>query len=323
MVDIVSMIRKHLLLVILLVGFGVAPAALGFNNYYVYLAANVALVAVMVSAWNIIGGLAGQLDLAASAYLAIGGAISGLLLSFYNITPWIGMPLGALAAAGVAAVVGYPTFRMGVREVWYALLTASLVLIMQRIYWLIYGTTEVYVPPHPASWYHLRFYRYEPLYYIIVAVLLVTVWVNLKIRNSKLGYYLLAIKEDELAAEALGIDVRKYKLMALIIYASILGFIGGLYVNLTSIVSYRLFDPNLSISVAVMGIIGGLGHVEGALTSAIILRTVEEYLRGALGAVIPGLHLLIYGVLLIVVGTTKPEGLISLINYLKKVMRTR
>ena len=131
-------------LVVVAIIFSLVPIALGFNAYYVYLAAQIVLMAIMVLAWNIIGGYAGQLDLAATAYLGMGGAVAGLLLTFYGITPWVGVPLGALAAIGLAVLVGYPTFRFGIKEVWYALLTASLVVIVQRVFWLIYGSTEIY-----------------------------------------------------------------------------------------------------------------------------------------------------------------------------------
>ena len=305
-------------LLIIAIILSIVPAALGFNSYYEYLAAMVVLTAIMVLAWNIIGGYAGQLDLAASAYLGTGAAVSGLLMVFKNITPWVGMPLGALAAVGLAVLIGYPTFRFGIREVWYALLTASLVIILQRIFWLIYGSTEIYLPSYKWSWYYLRFYRYEPLYYLLVGILIIVFLINIKIKESKLGYYLAAIREDELAAEALGIDVRKYKLYALMIYAAILGFVGGIYVNLTSIITYRMFDLGASISIAVMGIVGGLGSIEGALVAAVLLRTVEEYLRSTLGAVIPGLYLLVYGLLIIVVGILKPEGLGGVIERMRR-----
>ena len=311
--------RKTILwLIVVALIFSSMPAALGFNMYYVYLAAQIVLMAIMVLAWNIIGGYAGQLDLAATAYLGTGGAVTGLLLTFYGITPWIGMPLGALAAIGLAILVGYPTFRFGIKEVWYALLTASLVVIVQRVFWLIYGSTEIYLPYYEWSWYYLRFGRYEPLYYILVIILLFVLWVNIAIKRSRLGYYLAAIREDELAAEALGIDVRKYKLYALMIYAAILGFVGGIQVSLTSIVTYRMFDPWLAIVVAVVGLIGGLGSIPGVLVAAVVLRTIEEYLRSTLGAVIPGLYLLIYGLLIVIVGVLKPEGIGGFIESLKR-----
>lgn len=305
-------------IIVFAIMLSLVPLILRFNTYYVYLAADVVLIAALVASWNIIGGYAGQLDLAASAYMAIGAVVTGNLLAFYGVSPWVGIPLGVLLALCVAIAIGYPTFRFGVKEVWYALLTASLVVILSRIYWLIYGSTETYLPTYQWSWYYLRFSRYEPYYYMLVIMLAVVLWVNYKIKNSKLGYYLAAIREDELAAEALGIDIRKYKLYALMIYATLASIIGGIYVCLTGVVGYRTFDPWLGIVVAVMGIVGGLGSVEGAIMAAIILRALEDYLRGTIGAQYPGSHLLVYGVLLIIVGILKPEGLASVIEYFKK-----
>ncbi len=294
------------------------PALLRFNTYYVYLATDIILIASLVASWNIIGGYAGQLDLAASAYMALGAVVTGNLLAFYGLTPWLGIPIGVLIALGVAVAVGYPTFRFGIKEVWYALLTAALVVILSRIYWLIYGSTETYLPTYEWSWFYLRFNRYEPFYYMLVVMLAIVLWINYRIRYSKLGYYLNAIREDELAAEALGIDVRRYKLYALMIYATLASIIGGIYVCITGVVGYRNFDPWLGITTAVMGIVGGLGSVEGAVMSGMILRTLEDYLRGTIGSQYPGSHLLVYGIILIVVGVLKPEGLASLIEYVKK-----
>jgi len=319
--SIIKALSTRNLIIIITVAFGILPVLLGFNRYYVYLATQVVIFTSMVLAWNIIGGYAGQLDLAAAAYMGLGGAITGLLLCYYHLTPWIGMIVGALAAVGLAVAIGYPTFRYGLREVWYALSTISLVLILQRIYWLIYGTTEEYISEYiPYRWsvLYLRFDRYEPYYYLGVAILLVTLWVNITIRRSKLGYYLRAISEDEDAAEALGIDVRRYKLYALMIYAAIVGLVGGLYITTTGIITYRLFDPDYSLSVAVAGIIGGLGSIPGALIAGVILKTVEEYLRATFGAVILGLHLMIYGILLVAVSVSKPEGLAAIFTYIEK-----
>ena len=318
-------------LALLAIVLALIPPALGFDIYYVLLAAIALSVTIMVAAWNIIGGYAGQLDLAAPVYFVIGSFVTTHLLVFYHVIPWVGIVLGALAAVAIAIVLGYPTFRFGVKEVWYALLTAALVVIMQRIAWFIMtsyyfpvlGSNEVYIsqyiPKGANPWLYLYFpMNYTVYYYIFLVLLVVTVWVNLKVKRSKLGYYLAAIREDELAAEALGIDVRRYKLYALMIYAAILGVAGGFHVMMIGILAYKNFDPWLGIVVAVMGIVGGLGSVEGAVISGLTLRTIEEWLRSSFGAVIPGIHYLIYGIIIIIVAVVKPEGLAALINYIKR-----
>ncbi len=318
-------------LALLAIILGLVPPALGFNIYYVLLATIALSVTIMVAAWNIIGGYAGQLDLAAPVYFVIGSFVTTHLLVFYHVIPWIGILVGALAAVALAMVLGYPTFRFGVKEVWYALLTAALVVIMQRIAWFIMtsyyfpilGSNEVYIsqyiPEDANPWLYLYFpMNYTIYYYIFLALLVFTVWINLKIKRSKLGYYLAAIREDELAAEALGIDVRRYKLYALMIYAAILGVAGGFHIMMIGILAYKNFDPWLGIVIAVMGIVGGLGSIEGAVMSGLILRTIEEWLRSSFGAVIPGIHYLIYGIIIIIVAILKPEGLAAIINYVKK-----
>jgi len=313
-------VKKYLIVIAALaVALAVIPFALGFNQYYILLAATSLIFAVFVVAWNIIGGYAGQLDLAPIAYVGIGGIVAAQLLKYYGITPWVGMFVGAGASMLLAIAIGYPTFRFGIKEVWYALLTASLVVILNNITHLpqFLGSLDHYLPAK-TGWYYLIFVDYQNLYYVIAALLIATILINLKISNSKTGYYLRAIREDELAAEALGIDVRKYKLKALMTYAGIMGFSGYLYIVLQGTYSYHTFDSPTSLTIAIMGIIGGLGSVAGAFTSAVFLKTIEEYLRSTIGATIPGLYLLIYGVLLIVVGIFKPEGIAALFNWIKK-----
>ena len=298
------------------------PFLIGFNQYYILIMARALIFAVFVVAWNIIGGYAGQLDLAAFAYIGLGGIVAAQLLTFFGLTPWVGMFVGAVVAIVLAVVIGYPTFRFGIKEVWYALLTSSLVVILNNIFHLdqLLGSLDHYLPtPSPGQeWLYIKFPVYEYIYWVIVAALAVTMFINIKISNSKTGYYLRAIREDELAAEALGIDVRKYKLKALISYAGILGFMGYLFIVIEGTYSYHTFNSPQSIMVAIMGIIGGLGSIGGAFTSALLLKVVEEYLRGTFGSTIPGLHLLLYGVLLILVGIFKPDGLAGIYEWFKK-----
>ena len=175
------------------------------------LATTVLLYGVLATAWNIIGGMAGQLDLAAFAYLGLGAFTSGTLLLRWNITPWLGMIARGTVAAGFAALVGYPLFRFGIKEVWYALSSSALVEVL-RVAFLMWddvgGPVERYLPFYQSSLYHMRFASYVPYYYIILGILLITLGVNWRLSRSKLGYYLVALGENEDAAEAIGVDAR-------------------------------------------------------------------------------------------------------------------
>lgn len=304
-------------IVAMVVALAAVPIALRQNAYYQLLAATVVLFSSMVAIWNVIGGFAGQLDLGAYAYMGIGGIITAELWMKAGIPPILGIFAGGASSALIATIIGIPTFRFGIKEVWYALLTAALVVIFGNISRLIMGPFDYYLPAKTGLLY-LKFTSYTSMYVVVAAFLVLTTIINFAVERSKMGYYLKAIREDELAAEMIGIDTRRYKLYALLIYSFLLGMMGYVYIVLAASFSYRIFDSSASLSIAIMGIIGGLGSVEGGIISAVILRSLGEYFRSSFGAVLPGLDLLLYGTILIVVGIFQPEGLISIINRIAK-----
>ena len=112
----------------------VIPLAFGTNQYAMVLVTTVLLYAILASAWNIIGGMAGQLDLAAAAYLGLGAFTTGTLLIRWNITPWMGMIVGGLVATGLAMLIGFPLFGFKIKELWYALSSSALVVVMQSLF---------------------------------------------------------------------------------------------------------------------------------------------------------------------------------------------
>ena len=311
--------RSSYLGVLVLIGVMVGvPFVLGFNDYYLYVATLVVLYTTMVVAWNIIGGLAGQFDLAAVAYQALGGFITGLLLLWYGVTPWAGMFVGAIGAVLLALFIGFPTFRYGVKDVWYALATFAIVFILQKLFLVweaVGGPVERRFPDVGWSWYYLSFTHFYPYFYLILAVFAAALIVNIRVRYSKIGYYLMAIRENEEAAAMLGVDVRKYKLFALIIYAFIVGITGGIFVSIVRYIHPSLFDSWFSLQTAVVGIVGGLGSTVGPPMTGLILFTVSEYLRGTLGGVtifgetIFGLQQILYAIVVILVVVFKPFGL--------------
>lgn len=313
--------RKIILPPIALLTFlGIAPILMAFNNYLVFVAALIVLYTSMVAAWNIIGGFAGQLDLAAGAYHGLGIFVTGLLFIFLKITPWIGMFVAGLVSVGFAILVGYPTFRFGIREVWYALSSLALVVILYKVFLVwedVGGTIERYLPNVGYSIFYLRFpANYTVYYYMSVILLAVTLIVNLKIRYSKLGYYLLAIRENEEAAEMLGIDVRKYKLYSLIIYSFLVSFTGSIFVLMLGYVHPVMFDPWISIQTAILGIVGGIGSIAGGIVSALVLLTLAEYLRSTLSGYLPGFHQVVFAIILMLIVLFKPEGVGDWINKL-------
>lgn len=301
-----------------LVGLAIAlvvPVLLGSNQYNMVLVTTILLYAVMATAWNIIGGMAGQMDLAATAYLGLGAFTAGTLLIKWNISPWIGMIMGGLVAAGFAALVGYSLFRFGVTEVWYALSSSALVEVL-RVAFLLWedvgGPVERYLPFHRWSLYHMRFSSYIPYYYIMLTLLLIALLVNFRIAKSKLGYYLAALGENEEAAEVLGVDTRVCKLKALMIYAFLVGATGAVYACLFGFIHPSIFSGLQGIEVAILGIVGGMGIIYGPLVATLILVSGREFLRANLSGQVESLYLALYSVVLILIALFRPKGIATL-----------
>ncbi len=309
--------RQPLIMAAIATAAVLLPLAFLSNQYDLALLTTVMLYGVLTSAWNIIGGMAGQLDLSAGAYLGLGAFTTGTLLLRWNITSWVGLVAGGLVAAGFAFVVGFPLFRFRIREVWYALSSSALVVVLGVVFQLwkgVGGSMERMLPFHAFSFYYLRFGTYLPYYYIMLVMLLLTLWISHRVRTSRLGYYLLALGDNEDAAEALGVDARGSKLKALMLYAFIVGITGGLYACIYGFIHHTFFSPTISMEVAILGIIGGMGITYGPLLATAMLVTGRESLRAGLSGRMESLYLVIYAVVLITIALLRPRGLGSMIQ---------
>ncbi|HMD88711.1 MAG TPA: branched-chain amino acid ABC transporter permease [Anaerolineaceae bacterium] len=299
------------------------PLLLQTNQYVMVLMTTVLISAVLASAWNIIGGMAGQLDLAAAAYLGLGAFTTGTLLIRWNITPWLGMFVGGVVAVGLAMLIGFPLFGFKVKELWYGLSSSAMVVVLQAVFMMwrsVGGATERYLPAGLSTWYSMRFDSYTPYYYIMLVILVIVLFVNWRIRYSKLGYSLLALGEDEDAVEVLGVNSQASKLKALAIYAFICGAVGGVYACLYGYIHPSFFDTSMSMEIAILGIVGGMGFIYGPALAAVIMVSFREYLRSSLGGQMAGLYLAVYAIILILVALYQPRGIAPLLERgIKKV----
>jgi len=318
-------IENFLLLFLLIIAL-LVPLVLGSNQYNILLVTTVLLYGVMATSWNIIGGLAGQLDLASFAYLGLGAFTSGTLFIRFNFTPWVGMILGGLVAVGFALLIGIPLFRFRIREVWYALTTCALVEILKVVFNMweeVGGPVERYLPYFRGSLYHMRFGSYIPYYYIMLGMLIIALLVNSRIARSELGYYLKALGEDETAAEVLGVNTRACKLRALIYYSFLIGVTGAVYANMYGYVHPSFFNGQESIKIAILGIVGGRGITYGPLLAALLLVGAQEFLRASLGGEVSGLYLVIYSIILVLVVLFKPSGIATLFQFSNQKLVTQ
>ncbi|MEI8130887.1 MAG: branched-chain amino acid ABC transporter permease [Leptolinea sp.] len=306
--------RNIALFVIVMIA-GVVPVFLK-DQYVMGLLTSILIYAALASAWNIIGGMAGQLDLAVAAYVGLGAYTMGTLLVRWNITPWIGMIIGGLVAMGFAVLIGFPLFGFKITGLWYTLTSSALVMVLQKVFLMwdaVGGATERYLPVDPKNPIYSMKYVQDPyllLYYIILAILVIVIFVNYRIRASKLGYSLLALGEDEDAVQVLGVNSQFAKIKALMIYAFIAGVIGTIYAMNFGYVHPSYFNPDMSTEVAILGIVGGMGITFGPVVAAIFLVSLKEFLRAYLGGSLPGLYMVAYAVILILVVLFQPRGII-------------
>jgi branched-chain amino acid transport system permease protein len=264
----------------------------------------VLLYITLGSAWNILGGFAGQLSLGHAAFFGI-GAYSAAILGKSGASAWWGLMIGPVVVLPVALVVGWICFRL--RGPYFTLATIAVgeMVRLVALNWreLTGGAVGIVIQPSIFSGTNK-----VPYYYIILVIAAATVALSYRISESKLGYFLRAIREDQETAESIGIDTTTYKLKALLISAGLTALAGAFYAN------YFLFvDPTvvlplaLSVEIVLIVIVGGLGRVGGPVLGAVLLKLSSEIFRYQFARA----NLLIYGALLVLVILFMPEGLIG------------
>jgi ABC-type branched-subunit amino acid transport system ATPase component/ABC-type branched-subunit amino acid transport system permease subunit len=278
------------------------------NSYYQLMLSLVPIWAVMGLSWNLFSGYSGLTSFGHAAFFGIGAYTVTLTLVKWSLTPWLGIPFGMAIAAVAAIAIGLPTFRL--RGHYFAL--AMLAYPLAILYVLEYlGYQEVSLPMHREHpvWFlqfsDPRFYTIVALA-LLVAAALVSIWVE----NARFGLALLAIRENELAAEAAGIDTRRWKLRALAASGAMAAAAGGFYACVLLVVTPdSVFGVLVSAQAVVVTLFGGVATVWGPLIGAAVLVPLAETLNAELGNYFPGIQGVVYGVAIIVIIRMAPEGL--------------
>lgn len=298
-------------LLALIVVLGVL-SAITRDKFYLHVLIMMMFYAGASSAWNLIGGFAGQLSLGHAAFFGIGAYTSTLLFINLGISPWIGMLVGAVLAAAVGAVIGYPSFRL--RGPFFTLVTIAFAEVL-RILAITFqditkGSIGVSVPFRPAVE-NFIFRETSHYAYVALAFMSIMVFLSLWVERSRVGFYLSALREDEDAAQALGVNTARYKLIALLLSAFFTAVAGTFYAQyIFYIEPFAVFSLDFSVLLAMMAIIGGLGTVWGPIAGAFLVTPLSEFLRAQLGGELQGLHLVIYGTVLILMVILLPMGLV-------------
>jgi branched-chain amino acid transport system permease protein len=268
--------------------------------------------AYLGQAWNIVGGYAGQLSAGHAAFVGVGGYAAALLSMHAGLTPWIGMWIGGVLAALLGAFIGYLGFRFGLRGFYFVLLTVAFAEICRVVALnvdAVGGALGLYITftgnPRQFQFQDNRVYYYVALALMIGATALV--WA---LERHRLGLYLTALRQDEGACEALGVDTFRCKMLAMVLSSFLTGVGGTFYAfYLFSLQPNAVFGIPLSVEIIIRPIVGGAGTVLGPILGSFILSPLAEISRTyfAQGGW-NGAHLIVYGLLLIAVVLFLPQG---------------
>jgi branched-chain amino acid transport system permease protein len=268
--------------------------------------------AFLAQSWNIVGGYAGQLSAGHAAFVGVGAYTSAMLSTTWGITPWIGMLAGGLLSAALGAVIGYLGFRFGLRGFYFVLLTvafAEVCRIVASNTEAVGGALGLYITFTGNPW-HFQFQDPRAHYYVALALMLLATGVVRAVEGRRFGVYLSAIKNDEVAAEALGVDAFRYKLLAMVLSSFLTGLGGTFYAfYLLSLQPGSVFGIPLSVEIIIRAIVGGAGTLLGPILGSFILTPLGELSRSYFGqGGYHGAHLVVYGGLLIAVVLFLPQG---------------
>ena len=275
------------------------------------------MYAMLGVAWNIMGGYAGMFSFGQAAFFGIGAYTSSFLLMTFHVNPWIGLIAGGVVAALVAAAIGYPCSNL--RGHYFAIASIAFAEIVRVHFnnWTLMNAAEgMSLPMLDESFINFMFHTSKvPYYYVMLAFLILALVVCYFVATSKMGYYFRAIKESHDVAEVLGVNVVRYRLIAIMISAFLSAMAGTFYAQ------YVLYiDPEsvmllaISVQIVLLSMLGGAGSVMGPVIGAAVLIPIAEVTRVWLGHRGTGVDMLIYGFLITIISVYQPQGVWGLLS---------
>jgi len=282
------------------------------SDYFLQIMVLAVIYAAMGTAWSIAGGLSGLLLLGYISFFGIGAYVDGLLFTKYGVNPWLCMVIGAAVAAALAWLIALVTLRFGLSEDYFAMFTVALSQVLKYILlnWEFAGrATGVYLTVVKDDFATLSFVDRKPYLFIALALLALVILVNYAIQRSRFGYYLAAVRENENAAEALGIDASRAKTGAMVVSGALAGMIGAFYCQFATFIDPRqVFSLATNFEMLLGPVLGGRLSIVGPVFGAAFLKPLQDLLRGWLGGEADALYLVIYGAVLMVGILLLPKG---------------
>ncbi len=283
-------------------------ALLVTNSYYQLIMTLVLVWATMGLSWNILSGYSGLISFGHAAFFGLGGYTMTIAFVKWGVTPWLGIPLGMIVGVLAAVVIGIPTFRL--RGHYFALSMLAYPLALLYVFeWL--GYQEETLPmmrEAPAS--YMQFADQRVYTTLALVMLIAAMVISLHVERSRFGRSLLAIKQNQPAAEAAGVNVLKCKMLAIMLSAAVAAAAGGLYaVVLLVVTPPTMFGVLTSAQALIFTLFGGVGVYWGPVIGAGILVPLAETLHAELGHIVPGIQGVVYGAAIIAIVLLAPDGI--------------
>ena len=308
---------------VFLILFGLFSAALApaviSSKFQLDVLTLIFFTAYIGQSWNILGGYAGQFSFGGVMFFGTGAYTSSILLTSFGLPPIIGIFAAIFMGAFLGLIVGYLSFRSGLRGSYFALITlafAELLRVLANSVEFTGGGVGLFLTYAPGL-HNLQFNSPTGFYYFSLVLLVISLAIAMWLERSRFGAQLVAIRENEDAAEALGIDTLKCKVYAIMIMGGMGGAAGTFYAQ-----KYLYIDPPISYSIALsvemllVTIVGGMGTVFGPLVGSFFLHIVNEFARHFIDT--PGVSLIVYGFILILIISFLPNGLVGLFRKKRK-----
>ena len=293
-----------------ILGFAIAVLALSAvlrSDYFELVLTQVLLWAVLSLAWNILSGYSGYFSFGHAAFWGLGAYTVALGMLHFNLSPWLTIPAGAIVGGLAGALIGFPTFRL--RGHYFALAMLAYPLATLYVFqWL--GYQEIPLPMKRESpMLYMQFSNPRAYVALALGLLVISLLISLRVENSRFGMSLLAIKQNEPAAEAAGINTWRWKMLALILSGALAATAGGLYaVVLLVVTPEAVFGMLVSAQALILALFGGVGSLWGPVIGAAVLVPLAEGLNAKLGNVLPGIQGVVYGFAIIGIILWAPEG---------------
>jgi branched-chain amino acid transport system permease protein len=308
----------YLVAALAIVGLALVPFVFG-SNQALNFAAFVLVIALAAQGWNLLAGFGGQFSFGHAAFFGTGAYAMALLQVRLGLNPWVALPIAVALGGAVGAFIGHLSFRARLRGSYFALVTlafAEVLRILANSMAFTGGAAGVLVPLRldPLNF---QFASKAGLYWVALAFVAVALLLTIHVQRSRFGAQLVAIRENEDAARALGVDVLRVKLRAIALSGAITAAAGCLYVQKFLYLDANLaYGPWISVEALLAPIIGGIGTVYGPLLGALTLlglgEITKQVIGGWTGGAVPGIDLVLFGVLLILCVAFAPKGMVGI-----------